>query len=205
MLFQNNSSFSPLFRMLFRLKSKFPLNKISPFSFDAKFIIPSKLLFFVFFKYIYIKVESLVNKTSGGLISLINLTLVDAFDISLIFFWLKIVCGFMLKWFFKNKDYFPNTVVAKVLELLRIFNKTEPTFKMNINEVLLSYYPTKHYFIDYIIELFYDVRVNIIENISLITYPIDDRNFYSFLNFNETLQLIYEQIDIRNLVGYYIV
>lgn len=110
-----------------------------------------------------------------------------------------------LKCFFKKHKFFKEPVILCILDILNEYNKIEPTYISHFISEFEAMYPKKYYLIDCLLERFLNKKpFSTLPQPKLEIYPIDEKDFKTFISFNERLKILdYIGLDIKHVVVKY--
>lgn len=101
-----------------------------------------------------------------------------------------------LKWFFCKHEYFKESVILCILDILYEYDKLHPNYIKNFTIELGKIYPKRYYLIDCLLERFLNKSpLPIILSSQSGVYPINQNEFETFLSFNDRLKKL-DAIDI---------
>lgn len=108
-----------------------------------------------------------------------------------------------LKWFFCKHEYFKESVISCILDILYEYDKLHPNYIKNFTIELGKIYPKRYYLIDCLLERFLNKSpLPIILSSQLGVFPINQNEFETFLSFNDRLKKLDAiEIDVTSVVA----
>lgn len=108
-----------------------------------------------------------------------------------------------LKWFFCKHEYFKESVILCVLDILYEYDKLYPAYIKNFTFELEKIYPKRYYLIDCLLERFLNKKAfPIILPSQSGIYPINRKDLETFLSFNNRLKKLDAiEIDVTSVVA----